>query len=193
MTIKKFLKDVREQDSKLDVKLSERLNSLGCKKINSLSELSETVFNLWKYQKKLSEKQMEDSLDDTLSALEDKIIDNKLMEIVEGDRKLMIRLAERIAEKHPYVIIIFVNSDGDIIAKSDKTEVKGEFDKILEKCNGSGGGRPYFCQGKMKFLRLPDDFRLNNRYRHYYHLIVLRTVRVLNLYRCLFVVFRLFL
>ena len=155
MTVEKFLKDIEEQNSKTKTGVKEILHEIGCKKIESVSGLSKAIFDLWKYQKKLLEKEMASSIDDSASFLEAGIKDNKLIRLIDGDRKFMISLAQKISEKSPESIIIFANSEGDIIAKSIKSDAKEEFNKIIKKCEGSGGGKTDFSQGKLN----PDLFK----------------------------------
>ncbi len=93
---------------------------------------------------------MEKSIDELVDVFKEKIENNRFLKIIEGDRKFMINLAEKISEKRPAVIIIFANEKGDIIAKSGKADAKTEFDKIIEKCQGKGGGRHDFSQGKIR-------------------------------------------
>ncbi|MBN2101849.1 MAG: alanine--tRNA ligase [Candidatus Aenigmarchaeota archaeon] len=155
MAIEKFVKDIEEQNSKTGASIKDMLQYIGCKKIQSLSELSKAVFDLWKYQKKLLEKEMINSIDDSVDKFESEIRSNKLIKLVSGDRKFMINLAQKISENNPEAIIIFANSQGDAIAKSGKGNAKQEFDKILEKCEGTGGGKADFVQGKLN----PDLFK----------------------------------
>jgi alanyl-tRNA synthetase len=172
MTIEKFINEIKIDHDKINslrkgkkehvLKLSDLLEEAGSgKKIGSLPEFSKAVFGLWKHQKKLLESELSSSLDIIADEYACKIKgDGKLIEMVEGDRKFMIGLAEKISGKSPDTIIILANSDGDIVAKSGTADAKKEFENIIKNCHGSGGGRPDFAQGKVK----PDLFRklLNN-------------------------------
>ncbi|NOX71876.1 MAG: alanine--tRNA ligase, partial [Candidatus Micrarchaeota archaeon] len=168
MTIEKFIRDIKNDEEKIanirskinkkNETLKERVKDIGyTTETLTLDEFSKLVFDLWKYQKKLIEREMKESLESIVDDYLERVKKGKLIEIIDGDRKYMITLAEKISQRNKNAMIILANENGDIIAKSSSSSVKEEFESILKECEGSGGGKPDFCQGKIRNVKRFKD------------------------------------
>ncbi len=83
-----------------------------------------------------------------------KVKDNEILEIVDMDRKGMIKTAEFILSKYPELTIILANKDGDVIGMSERKNVIKLVKELCKKCGGSGGGKGRLAQGKLDVKKL---------------------------------------
>ncbi len=125
------------------------------KRFSDLTDIVSHIFTAWKEEKKLLEKTK-----DAYAKFEVKRIIKKLghterfTEILDLDRKTMIKIAEHIINEQPNATIILVNREGDVVGMSKKEDISKVVSDFCRTYGGSGGGKGYLAQGKIDFSKL---------------------------------------
>ncbi len=146
-TVKKFIGDILNYSKKMRKLLKRR-------KAKNAKEACKIVFDLWKKREKEVEKFREERAGLEIEKLVGKVKDNEILEIVDMDRKGMIKTAEFILSKYPELTIILANKDGDVIGMSERKNVIKLVKELCKKCGGSGGGKGRLAQGKLDVKKL---------------------------------------
>lgn len=155
-TINKFYNEILEQRKVIDVKKEK-------KKIDTLYDACIFLFGLWKEQRKLVESSTKKLSGKIAEQLENKIKNNQLFEIIQGDRKKLINVADSLITKHPKITIILANQAGDIICRTETKNAVKILEEISKKAGGRSGGRNNFAQGRVeiaKFRNIVDKIKV---------------------------------
>ncbi len=124
------------------------------KRPSSIRDLAEQVFAVWKDQRKALESMTEQTARDKASRLVRKARGSRILDIVAGDRKALIEMANQALETNPGLTVILANQAGDIIAMSRESDASKALKEILEKAGGTGGGSPRLAQGRVELSKL---------------------------------------
>lgn len=154
-TVKKFTDDVLDYSKKLGKVLEK-------KSVKNVKEACKTVFDLWKRQGKELEKFREESAGSEIERLIKKAKNNQIFEIVDMDRKGMIKACELVLSKKPGFTIILVNKKGDVVGMSEEKDVIKMVKMMCKKCGGSGGGKGELAQGKLDVKKFRKFFGLSD-------------------------------
>lgn len=156
-TIQKFTKEIEENKRDIDT-LSEKLwtkrEQKDKKKPESLYDACEFIFDFWKEQRKKLELLTEESSKKTAEGLMSKVRDNQLVDILKGDRKELIGIANQLIEKEPKLTVILANHAGDIVCKTQTKDAAEVLTSIVKQAGGSGGGTKEFAQGRVEISKL---------------------------------------
>ena len=120
----------------------------------SIQELSEQIFFIWKDQKKALESLTQQSAGDSASRLVRKARDNRILEIVPGDRKTLIEMANQALKTNPELMVILANQAGDIVCMSRSGDASASLKEILTRSGGTGGGNKQLAQGRVELSKL---------------------------------------
>ncbi|MFH1445489.1 MAG: alanine--tRNA ligase [Nanoarchaeota archaeon] len=159
------LNNTRKQINKNPMNLEEEtfFEEVFKTKPENLKEASELVFNLWKEQKKHHEKEIKDMAEDKAKALLEKAVKGNIFEIISGDRKELIEIANKIITINPSSTVVLSNQIGDIIAMSKTKDSSKILNDICARAGGSAGGTREFAQGKAelaKLLKVLPDYKI---------------------------------
>jgi alanyl-tRNA synthetase len=121
---------------------------------SSLSDLSHTIFAVWKDQKKALEVLSSQSAQSRASKLVAKAKSGRVLDIIPGERKVLIEVGNQILKINKDLTVILANQAGDVIAMSRTSDANQALKKILEKTGGSGGGRKEIAQGRLEISKL---------------------------------------
>ncbi len=146
-TVEKFVKEALE-DSKI-LKMS-----LAKKRVKTLKKACETVFKIWKSQKKELENMRIKRAGSEIRKLLNKAKRERIFEIVDMSRKEMIKTADLIVSSHPKLTVILINKNGDVVGMSKTKDITKELRKFCRKYGGSGGGKGSLAQGKINLSKL---------------------------------------
>ncbi len=172
-TFKRFIREIgqdHEQLNGLRSSLELRTRSLDdeafflnhTKGISGLKGLSECVFGIWKDQKKALQSLTERAACSSAARLVAGARDNRILDVVSGERKTMIEIANQALKIKPGLTVILANQAGDVIAMSRTGDASRALRKVLDRTGGSGGGSRELAQGRlelskfMKFIRNPQ-------------------------------------
>ncbi len=121
---------------------------------SSLKELAEAVFGIWKEQRKALHSLAEQAARSRATRLIAKARDDRILDVVPGDRKTIIEIANQILNINPNLTVILANQAGDIIAMSRIRDASKVLKEILDKTGGSGGGSRELAQGRLELSKL---------------------------------------
>jgi alanyl-tRNA synthetase len=122
------------------------------KRPESISDVAKTIFNVWKDQKK--EAITERSAANSATRLITKAKNDRIFEIVPGERKALIEMANQVINTSPRITVILANQAGDIICMSRTKDADQVLKEILDKTSGSGGGNSELAQGRVELSKL---------------------------------------
>ena len=164
-TFKRFIKELQDDHEHLNqlrvaVKLEPKpleqetffLNQ--SRRPQSISDLAEQVFAIWKNQKKALESMTEQSARHNASMLITKARAGRVLEVIPGDRKTLIEMANQALKISPKLTVILANQAGDMISMSRTGDASQALKEILDKTGGSGGGNKELAQGKTELSKL---------------------------------------
>lgn len=120
----------------------------------SIRDLAEIVFSIWKEQKKALEGLTTQAARGKASRLISKASGNRLLDVVPGDRRALIEMASQAIRINPDLTVILANQAGDVIAMSRKGDANQALKDVLEKTGGSGGGNKELAQGRLELSKL---------------------------------------
>ncbi|MBN2043235.1 MAG: alanine--tRNA ligase [Candidatus Aenigmarchaeota archaeon] len=140
-TVEKFVKEID-------------LAGLKKARADSLRRGCEIMFDTWKKQKKSRDRKLRDGAGSNAESLLKKAKNDRIFEIVDMDRKEMIKTADSIIGDDPKMTVILVSRKGDVVGMSKTTDIVREVRDLCEKHGGSGGGRDHFAQGRLDFRKL---------------------------------------
>jgi alanyl-tRNA synthetase len=146
-TVEKFSKEIDVYNEKLHSKIE-------VKNVKTMREACETIFELYKNMKKDYESGFKEKADSEVETVLKKAKNNEIFEIVDMERKEMIKLCDSAVSKHPNLTIILVNKQGDVVGASEKKDISKEIKNLCERCYGSGGGKGRLAQGKLDIKKL---------------------------------------
>jgi alanyl-tRNA synthetase len=121
---------------------------------SSLKELAETVFGIWKEQKKVLQGLTEQAARSRATKLVAKAREERILSVVPGERKTMIEIANQVLRISPNLTVILANQAGDIISMSRTRDASKALKEILDKTGGSGGGNKELAQGRLELSKL---------------------------------------
>jgi alanyl-tRNA synthetase len=121
---------------------------------SSLRELAEALFGIWKEQRKALQSLGEQAARSRATRLVARVRGDRILDVVPGDRKAMIEMANQVLAINPNLTVILANQAGDIIAMSRTMDASKALREILEKAGGSGGGSSKLAQGKIELSKL---------------------------------------
>lgn len=123
-------------------------------KAADLGDACAVLFRKWKYLKKRHDR----AAAEKAGRLTEKFVRNakkgKIFEIVDMERKEMIKLSESILEKEPGLTVILVNKEGIVVGMSNMEDIVVRVKEICRECSGSGGGKGKLAQGRLKIKEL---------------------------------------
>lgn len=146
-TVEKFTDEISEYGDIAGKMVKKR-------KVKSLKQACEIVFNMWKRMKKQSEKALEKEVRSETGDMIRKAKGKEIFEMVDKDRKGMIKLCESIISDRPDLTVILVNRDGFVVGMSQKEDIISKVKSLCEECGGSGGGKGELAQGKLNIKKL---------------------------------------
>jgi alanyl-tRNA synthetase len=148
-TTEKFVKEALE-DSGL---LNKRLKRV---KAKTLKDGCEVVFKIWKSQKKELEKLRKGVAKSNIENLVKKAKNNRILEVVDMERRGMIKTADLLISSHPKFTVILVNKNGDVVGMSKTKDITKEIKEFCKKYKGSGGGKGFLAQGKIELSKFKN-------------------------------------
>jgi alanyl-tRNA synthetase len=164
-TIERFTKEITEDHeqinkirSSLDLKTKELdketyfLNYF--KRPSNIKDLAEIIFGIWKDQKKFLESLTERVGQEKAAKLIPKAKEDRILEIIPGDRKTLIEIANQALRINPNLTVILANPNGDIIAMSRTQDSNQVLTDLMKKAGGSGGGSRELAQGRVELSKL---------------------------------------
>ncbi len=107
------------------------------------------LFETWKDARKSIDDAKSKAADEVSELLAKNARDGLLVEVVDGDRKDMIKTASVLISKDPKLTVVLANSAGDVIVMSKVRDSGQVMEKVAAKCGGRGGGRSDLAQGKI--------------------------------------------
>jgi alanyl-tRNA synthetase len=159
-TLKKFCREIVDNTEKLRV-LRRQLKMerkglrdyLKARRFSSLQEICESIFSAWKLQAKELENLRKQAGRARAENLIKKARKGEVFEVLEGDRRELISIAEEVLQKNPGMTVILANQSGDIVGMSRTRDMGRAIKELCEKAGGSGGGKPRLGQGRAKLAR----------------------------------------
>jgi alanyl-tRNA synthetase len=121
---------------------------------SGLGELAGMIFGIWKDQKKFLEALTVRMAKDRAARLIPKARGERILEVVPGERKLLIEIANQALKINPNLTVILANQAGDIISMSRTRDASRALKELLEKAGGSGGGSRELAQGRAELSKL---------------------------------------
>jgi len=156
-TINKFYKEILDQRQSLDQtrkQMGKVTDIIKKKKTNTFYDACVYLFDVWKEQKKHVETITKEVSEKLADQLQEKVRDNKLIEVISADRKEMINVADILIKKHPNLTIVLANHIGDVICRTESKDAVKIIQDVAKQTGGTGGGRPHFAQGKVEISKL---------------------------------------
>jgi alanyl-tRNA synthetase len=164
-TIERFFREIKEDYSQTEgmkkhleipgegMELKETLEEkLGS--VKTFEDLSKAIFNFWKDQRKEIENLRNEVARGKAKGLLLKAKKDKVFEVVSGDRKELIEIANELIIMNPELTVILSNEAGDIIGMSRTRDMSKLIREICEKSGGSGGGNKELAQGRVELSKL---------------------------------------
>lgn len=141
-TVEKFSREILLSNRKLGKESAK-------KRVSGVKEACEYLFSLWKDVKKETDLIARKRALSEVEKLAGRAKRGSILEIVEMERKEMIKAAERIISKHPELSVILVNKKGDVVGMSKRKDVVKMVKEFCKRHGGSGGGKGILAQGKV--------------------------------------------
>jgi len=163
-TIERFCREIKEDYSRIkgmkkqlgvseEAELKEILEEK-LKEVKTFEDLSKTIFGFWKEQKKEIENLRKDASREKAKKLLFKAKKDRVFEVVSGDRKELIEIANELISTNPELTVILSNESGDIIGMSRTRNMSKVIRDICQKAGGSGGGNKELAQGRVELSKL---------------------------------------
>jgi alanyl-tRNA synthetase len=141
-TTEKFMKDIKA--AKLNVKPMT---------FDELNTALAFLFDTWKSGRKAIEDAQIKAAGKMSRDLLKNAKDGVLVQVVDGDRKGLIKTASELLSKDPRLTVVLANSTGDLVIMSRVRDAGQALEKVCAKCGGRGGGRGELAQGKISNLK----------------------------------------
>ncbi|MEM5812657.1 MAG: hypothetical protein QW286_02980 [Candidatus Aenigmatarchaeota archaeon] len=141
-------------ERKTDIQEDSLIKPLLERKTKTLYEICETIFLIWKEQRKAIERLMQRVSKQESLKLINKAKDNQIFEIVPFERKMLIGIANNIISERPEMTVILANQVGEIVGMSKTKNIGLIIKDICNMAGGSGGGNKQFGQGKAELSKL---------------------------------------
>ena len=129
--------------------LNERLSGT-----KTFEDLSRTIFELWKEQRREMEGLRNEVARNKAKELIFKARKERIFEVVSGDRRELIEIANELINTNPELTVILSNESGDVIGMSRTRDMGKLVREICEKAGGSGGGNKELAQGRAELSKL---------------------------------------
>ena len=153
-SVKRFLLDISENRKKLGMASIETKQLDYNIRAETLKSACESLFLLWKEQKKELERVSVEQARMQAAALMAAAKENKIFEIVQGDRKDMINVGNILISQNPNLRVVLCNTQGDIIGLSKKEDMGQLISKLCQLAGGTGGGKKEFAQGRVELSKI---------------------------------------
>jgi len=167
-TVERFVSEIQSREERVNKlrknlgmrsrKLSEEKWFLNQRKRpQTLGDVTKTIFSMWKEQGKGLDSLVQQAAENKAEQLVRKARKDRVMEVVSGDRKSLIEIANQAIKINPKLTVILANHAGDIICMSKTSDASAELKIILAKAGGTGGGSRELAQGRVelsKFLKV---------------------------------------
>jgi alanyl-tRNA synthetase len=148
-TARKFTVEIQE----LSTKDSCNVTAMKPSPSNDMSSALSYVFDVWKAARKEAERSGAGQAEEKSADLLKKAKNGVIVEIMEGERKVLIISGTNIVMQDPKLTVALANSSGDVVVMS-KTRDAGELmKKICRICGGKGGGKGSLAQGKIEDVK----------------------------------------
>lgn len=164
-TIERFFREIKEDHSQTEgmkkqleisgeeMELKEILEEK-LRPVETFEDLSKIIFEFWKDQRKEIENLRNEVARGKAKELLFKAKKDKVFEVVSGDRKELIEIANELLTTNPELTVILSNEAGDIIGMSRTRDIGKLIREICEKSGGSGGGNKELAQGRVELSKL---------------------------------------
>ncbi|MCK4497390.1 MAG: hypothetical protein KAU24_04285, partial [Candidatus Aenigmarchaeota archaeon] len=164
-TIERFFREIKEDHSQTEgmkkqleipgeeMELKEILEEK-LRPVETFEYLSKIIFEFWKDQRKEIENLRNEVARGKAKELLFKAKKDKVFEVVSGDRKELIEIANELLTTNPELTVILSNEAGDIIGMSRTRDMGKLIGEICEKSGGSGGGNKELAQGRVELSKL---------------------------------------
>lgn len=146
-TVMKFISEIGSYNDKSVI-------AGDAKNVRNIKEACEVIFELYKNAKRGSENASKVMADSETESIAKRAENDKIFEIVDMDRKAMIKLCDALISKHPEMTVILVNRQGEVVGASECNDISNEVKNLCEGCCGSGGGKGRLAQGRLDFKKL---------------------------------------
>jgi alanyl-tRNA synthetase len=157
-TVKKFAEQVLEDKNRLNILETkagiERTEFDVLEERESLKDICEFIFELWKTQRKKIEKVISKAAVMEARKLMAKVKNNRIFEIISGTKEELIKTASSLLDLNSNLTVILANQSGDIIGMSRTENVSEIITDICKRAGGAGGGKENFAQGKAELSKL---------------------------------------
>ncbi len=146
--VKKFAGDVAGLSDKLGQKPRELSGGL--------ATATEALFAEWKELRKKVEHQVAGAAKERAEGLAAGAKDGLVRAVVEGGRKELIEICDKLVAAHPELTVIVANPQGEVVGMSKSRDVGALVRELCEKAGGRGGGSAAVAQGKGVAKRLRE-------------------------------------
>jgi len=146
-TAKKFADDIEEYEKILGKKTDKI-------RVKNTKEACKVVFEVWKNLKKDADRNIEEKADSETESFMKKAKNNEIFEIVDMERREMIKLCDSLVSKHPELTVILVSKKGEVVGISENVDIAKKVKQLCEKYDGIGGGKGRLAQGKLDIKKL---------------------------------------
>ncbi|MFH1125931.1 MAG: alanine--tRNA ligase [Candidatus Altiarchaeota archaeon] len=160
-TLEKFMKEFKENNEKLR---QQRQKPFELKHAANISEAATQLFHVWKKQRKMLEKQGENTAVEVEKRIEKEFEKQKVVKYAtkDIDVKILAEMARRLTQ-NPGRLLVMLNTSGDrvnVIVSSSSKHNAGEIcKKLCEKLGGGGGGSQTLAMGGGKARHVEEKLR----------------------------------
>lgn len=147
-----FRKEIDHDTTELENE--EYFKQLLKRRIKHLSNLFELIFELWKQQKKETDKYRSGAAAGKAEKLLTKEKNERIFDVITSERKDLIEIASELIRIKPKLTVILANPAGDIIVMSRKHNSDRILKNICERIGGRSGGSKELAQGKIELSKL---------------------------------------
>ncbi len=117
---------------------------------NELFPAMSYVFETWKANRKALDDARKQAAGSMSADLLKRAEDGLLVEILDSDRKEMVKTAAVLLSKDPKLTVVLSNSAGEVVVMSNARDTSQVMEKVTAKCGGKGGGKGHLAQGKIE-------------------------------------------
>ena len=161
--MRKFSSDLVRMSERLSKKSDkgEKKGKPAVKTFDDLNSAVRFVFESWKSRKKKIDEMGARIAGKKSTELIEKGKDGMIIEVVDADRKGLIKTASNLIAQNPKLTVVLVNKHGDLVGMSKTRDMDSFIKQICRKCKGKGGGRKEMVQGKIsdidRFMKLREQ------------------------------------
>ncbi|HLD77818.1 MAG TPA: alanine--tRNA ligase-related protein, partial [archaeon] len=146
--VRKFANDVAG--------LSGRLGQKPKELTGRLAEATDALFAEWKELRKKAEHVLAGAAKERAEELARRAKGGEVRAVVEGERKELIEIADRLVAAHPELTVVLANVQGEVVGMSRTKDVGKIVRRLCEVAGGKGGGSAQVAQGRGDARKLKE-------------------------------------